>query len=285
MRQALSEHPRNWEGFKLVYPVISRRAQGLSVGINLNPDKACNFDCVYCCVDRTQPAAPVKVDLHDLRTELDHMLSLVGSGEIWNHPKFAKVDAEYRRLNDIAFSGDGEPTSCPCFAEAVRLAEDLRSRHHLREAKIVIITNATLLERPAVQEGLLALDFQHDELWAKLDAGSDDYYHKVDRTAIPLRRVLDNIAAFGRTNPVVIQSLFMKIHDEPIAAEEFDAYLSRLEELLAKNCQIKLVQLYTVARQVAESYVAPLEDEYLDQLAERFRQRLPHVPAKVFYGL
>ncbi len=50
-----TQHSRSWQSNRYVYPVISRRSKGLSIGVNLNPDKVCNFDCVYCCVDRTHP--------------------------------------------------------------------------------------------------------------------------------------------------------------------------------------------------------------------------------------
>src|SRR5437868_7086142 len=81
-------HSRSWRENRYVYPVISRRSKGLSVGVNLNPDKVCNFDCVYCCVDRTEPAALRDVDLLALRGELDAMLALAGSGQLFAEPPF-----------------------------------------------------------------------------------------------------------------------------------------------------------------------------------------------------
>src|SRR6185369_1894251 len=116
-----TQHSRSWRDNRFVYPVISRRSKGLSIGVNLNPDQACNFDCVYCSVDRTTPAsAPTvrSVDLEGVRTELDHLLGLAVSGVIWNEPPFDRTPPELRRLNDVAFSGDGEPTSYPGFADA-----------------------------------------------------------------------------------------------------------------------------------------------------------------------
>ena len=54
LKQAFTSHPRRWRDFHHCYPVIFRRSKGLSNGINLNPDGARNFDCIYCCVDRTR---------------------------------------------------------------------------------------------------------------------------------------------------------------------------------------------------------------------------------------
>ena len=48
-----TQHERRFEANRFVYPVLSRRSKGLSLGVNLNPDKVCNFDCIYCQVDRT----------------------------------------------------------------------------------------------------------------------------------------------------------------------------------------------------------------------------------------
>src|SRR5687768_13893906 len=104
-------HSRNWQTNRYVYPVISRRSQGLSIGVNLNPDKICNFDCIYCCVDRTEMPGKLDVDLDVLRDELDHLVDFAASGEIWKTPPFDQAAPALRRINDIAFSGDGEPTS------------------------------------------------------------------------------------------------------------------------------------------------------------------------------
>jgi wyosine [tRNA(Phe)-imidazoG37] synthetase (radical SAM superfamily) len=285
LQQAFAAHPRLWRDFHYVYPVLSRRSRGLSIGVNLNIDKACNFDCIYCCVDRTVPPPRKDVDLVQLCDELDQMLGLAVGGEIWRHPPFDRAPQRLRRINDIAFSGDGEPTAYPRFDEACRIAADLKRSHGLRDVKIVVITNATRFDRPAVQRGLKLLDANQGEIWAKLDAGTEVYYRLIDRTGIPLRRVLGQILACGRDRPIVIQSLFMSVRGQPTPDAEFDAYLDRLRELIAVGCQIKLVQLYTVARPTAERYVTPLTAPQLDRLAARLRQRLPGVPAQTYYGV
>lgn len=273
-----ADHSRQWDTFTYIYPVVSRRSKGLSIGVNLNPDTICNFDCVYCQVDKIQPPRPIPVDTAKLREELDTMAAEVASGRIWEHPRFADVDPSLRRLNDIAFSGDGEPTAAPCFAEAVDIAVGIKKQHRLDGVKLVVITNATRLDRPGVESALGVLDTHGGEVWAKLDAGTQAYYEKVDRSAVPLQRVLDNILACGQRRPIVIQSMFLKMHSEAVPPDEFEAYADRLAELIEAGCVIKHVQLYTVARTPLENYVSALSDEALSELAKRLKQRLDKVP-------
>src|SRR5260221_10787756 len=106
-----SAHERTFERFRFVYPVLSRRAQGLSLGVNLNPDKVCNFDCIYCQVDRTTEAETTFVETEQLLAELDIGLRLILSGDIYRTEKFGGTPPHLRRLNDIAFFRDGEPTT------------------------------------------------------------------------------------------------------------------------------------------------------------------------------
>jgi wyosine [tRNA(Phe)-imidazoG37] synthetase (radical SAM superfamily) len=266
-----TQHSRHWRENRYVYPVISRRSKGLSIGVNLNPDTACNFDCIYCCVDRTAPAAVREVDLNVLYGELDEMIRLAAGGELFRDAPFDATPPALRRLNDVAFSGDGEPTSYRGFPDACRIAGEVLRRHERRDVKIVTITNATLLERPAVAEALRYLDRHNGEIWAKLEAGTEEYYRRVERTSIPLARVLENILGAGREREIVIQSLFMRIDGQAPAEAEIGAYAQRLKELTAGGCRIKLVQVYTVARRAAEAYVTPLEDAEVDGIGQRVR--------------
>ena len=282
VNRATRDHSRHWRDFDYVYPVLSRRAAGLSIGVNLNPDDACNFDCIYCLVDRTIAPKRRDVDLDQLRDELDQMLQQAADGRIWQDPRFTGLPASHRRVNDIAFSGNGEPTAYPHFNRAVRIAGELKGRHNLTDVKTILITNAVLFDRPKVRAAIDSLDPHHDEIWAKLDAGTESYFHLINRTKVSFDRILRNIRDLGRTRPIVIQSLFMKVHGEPVPDAEFDAYLGRLADLLTDGCQIKLVQLYTVARRTAEPYVTPLEDDALDRLAQRLRSRLPDLPAQTY---
>src|SRR6185369_12034336 len=79
-QRAFTLHERVWRQNRYVYPVVSRRSKGISIGINLNPDKVCNFDCIYCSVDRKIASGIADVDLTLLRRELAEMLELARSG-------------------------------------------------------------------------------------------------------------------------------------------------------------------------------------------------------------
>src|SRR5437868_3542883 len=73
---------RDLLGNRFVYTVISSRAHGISVGVNMNPDKACNFDCVYCEVNRLEPALETELDVEIMEVELERTLALVLSSQI-----------------------------------------------------------------------------------------------------------------------------------------------------------------------------------------------------------
>jgi wyosine [tRNA(Phe)-imidazoG37] synthetase (radical SAM superfamily) len=278
-----TRHERLFEANRYVYPVISRRAGGLSIGVNLNPDKACNFDCIYCQVDRTVESETRFVGLDQLLEELDRMVPWAASGRIYDHPLFRDVPSEWRRWNDIAFSGDGEPTTYRNFDDILAACAEVKRRHGAQGVKLVLITNASMLHRPHVQRGLKILDANQGEIWAKLDAGTEDYFRRVDRTRIPFSRILENITAAAQARPLVIQALFMRIQDEPPVATELDAFCQRLNEITAAGGKLRLIQVYTVARQPAESFVAPLRSEEVDAIAERVRQQTG-LAATAFYG-
>ncbi len=282
-RLAFSRHSRAWAGNRYVYPVVSRRSGGLSIGINLNPDKVCNFDCIYCSVERSVPGQTGRVETAVVRTELRHMLALAASGEIFRLPDFASIRPDLMRLNDIAFSGDGEPTTCPVFGPCCHIAAQELQRAGLSGVKLVLITNATMFGRRSVREALEYLDQHGGEIWAKLDAGTAAYYQLVDRPGVGLARILANITWCAQVRPTVIQTLLMKIHGQPPPPEEIHAYAQRIADIIAAGGRIKLVQLYTVARKTAENYVAPLSPQEMTAILEIVKLRLPGVPLECFW--
>jgi len=277
------DHRRNFAENRYVYAVVSRRSKGVSIGVNLNPDKVCNFDCVYCQVERKTPPVVRDVDEVRLLDELDEMLDLVTTGRLFEHERFRQTPPALRRLNDVAFSGDGEPTTCPRFLEIVRAVPELKRRRGLDEVNLVLITNATMFHRPPVREALAVLDANNGEIWAKLEAGTQAYYQQIDRTTIPLRRVLDNIAEAARIRPIVIQALFLRLHGNPPPAAELEAFCERLNEVLQAGGRIQLVQVYTVARVPAETFVDSLSNAEVDAIVDLVRQRTG-LAAEPFYG-
>lgn len=283
MISAHFEHHRQHEDFLYVYPVIARRSRGLSIGINLNPDKRCNFDCIYCEANRKAASRVSAVDLELVEAELREMLERYRSGALFQHEPLASAPASLRRLNDIAFSGEGEPTTCPQFAEAVEMSIRLRDTLTAPKTKLVLITNATCLERPDVQAGLRQMKQGAHEVWAKLDAGTETYFKTINRTAIHYHRVLRNITETAQWMPLMIQSLFLRMHGQPPSDAEIAAYAERVNTIVREGGQILKLQLYTVARPTPETFASSLSKAELDRIAGKV-QELTGLPQEIYYG-
>jgi wyosine [tRNA(Phe)-imidazoG37] synthetase (radical SAM superfamily) len=261
------DHRRSLDANRYVYAVVSRRARGLSIGVNLNPDKVCNFDCPYCQVDRTTPGAPSRIEVEALRAELDALLADAVAGRLWTRAPFDTTAPSLRRVADIAFSGDGEPTTPPEFPEAARVARGARDARGMA-LPLRLITNATMFDRSRVRRALA----EFDELWCKLDAGTEAYFRLVDGTRLPFQRVLANLLSVARERPIVIQAMFLAWEGEGPRAEEIEAWLGRLREIRDQGGAIEQVQVYTVARRPADTRVEALEASALEDIAARARR-------------
>ena len=259
------DHRRELDENRYVYAVVSRRARGLSIGVNLNPDKACNFDCPYCQVDRTTPGGPSRVEVADFVSELEDLLRRA-AGDLWRTPPFDTVAPQLRRVADVAFAGDGEPTTPPEFAAAARAAREARDRL-APGVPLRLLTNATLFHKDRVRAALA--DF--DELWCKLDAGTEAYFHVVDGTRLPFQRILDNLLLVARERPIVVQSLFLTFDGVGPDDTEIAAWVDRLSEIVAQGGRIDHVQVYTVARAPSDPRVGPLGRERLEAIATAAR--------------
>ena len=137
-------------------------------------------------------------------------MDLVVSGELYQVPPFDSARPDQRRLNDIAFSGDGEPTMAKEFAACVARMAKLKQAKGLHDCKLVLITDATLLQAPGVVEGLELLMANQGEIWAKLDGGTEAYYREINRSRVPFQKILDNLLATARRWPTTIQTLFLE---------------------------------------------------------------------------
>ncbi len=282
-QKLFESHQREFQDNRYVYPVLSRRSGGISIGVNLSLDKTCNFDCIYCQVDRNRPGSREPIDIERLAGELDQVVELVVSGRIYEGPKFGKTPESLRRLNDIAFSGNGEPTNCPRFDRVVAACIEVRRRRGLDDVKLVLITNASMLHRNLIRRALRRMDNSGGEIWAKLDAGTEEYHEQVSRSAVPFQRILDNITETARARPIVIQSLFMRIDRRATPPEELAEYCQRLREIVDGGGQIKLVQVHTVARTPAESNVTALSKTQVDAMAKLIGKETG-LPVERFYG-
>jgi wyosine [tRNA(Phe)-imidazoG37] synthetase (radical SAM superfamily) len=273
-------YPRNFLENRYVYVVLSSRARGLSVGLNLTPDRTCNFDCVYCEVNRDLPARADCLDVNVMAAELQRTLAVIRSGHIRKQSGFSHLSQELLEVRHVALSGDGEPTLCPEFAAVVQEVVHLRALGSFPFFKLVLVTNGTGLDLPAVQHGLRFFT-QQDEIWVKLDAGTQTYMSLVNRSHVPLERVLANTLALGRQRPVVVQSLFLAVRGEEPPEPEIEAYSQRLCELKRNGASISLVQVYSAGRPSARSGFDHLPLRSLSRIAHQVR-RITGLPVEVF---
>lgn len=263
--------PRDFLDNRFVYVVVSARARGLSVGVNMNPDKQCNFGCVYCEVHRNEPPRELRLDVDAMAAELKQTLSAVSEGRLRERSWYRSLPDELLQLRHVALSGDGEPTFSPNFIESVQAAVHIRALGGIPFFKLVLMTNATGLDLPQVQHGLRFFT-RSDEIWAKLDGGTQAYLNKVDRLNVPLEKILANILILARQRPVVIQSLFPSINGEEPPLEEIEQYAQRLKELKAQGAQIPLVQIYSATRPTPNSGCGHLPLKTLSRIAHTVRQ-------------
>jgi len=223
-------------------------------------------------------------------------IAISGDGEPTTYPKFYEAVKEIIKVKNEIFmplqdtkedeNGWKQEIRLPDFslARGLSLKPDTRqefSRENVGSLPLVLITNASGLRRPGVQEAIDLMYKNHGEVWAKLDAGSDAYYKRVSRAMIPLREILCNIMATAKRHPIVIQSCFNRIEDTPPPPEEIDAYASRLREIKERGGEIRLVQIYTVARPPSEDCVTQLSRGELDFIAQKV-QDTTGLPAEVF---
>jgi wyosine [tRNA(Phe)-imidazoG37] synthetase (radical SAM superfamily) len=269
---AVKDHSRDYHQFAYVYPVISRRSGGLSIGVNLNPDGRCNFDCVYCEVDRITPPRTTRLDLERVQRELVSMIEYVQAGHLRAEPKFNGLPPTVAQtIRDIAFSGDGEPTMIPNFSDYAQLVANVRRHYGLDQTKIVLITDAAGLDKQDVRKGLQIMDTNNGEVWGKLDAGTEAHYRAVNRTHVSFDRILKNLTLTASKRPIVIQSLFFRLHDRIMSVEELTAYCERLRSITAAGGQLKEVHAYTIARPTPETFATRLTHDELVTVAAVIR--------------
>jgi wyosine [tRNA(Phe)-imidazoG37] synthetase (radical SAM superfamily) len=250
--------------------VLSPRARGLSIGINMNPDRFCNFDCVYCEVDRKLPPVEEKLDVAVMAEELEKTLFLVRSGKIRERAGYHGLNDELLQLRHVALSGDGEPTLSPIFAEAVQVVVHVRARSPRSFFKLALITNGTGLDLRPVQESLQYFTHE-DEIWIKLDAGTQEHMDRVNRSQAPLEKVISNIVLVGRQRPVIIQSLFPLVEGEEPAPEEIDEFILRLDDLKQAGARISLVQIYSATRPIAHPDCGHMPLKKLSNICQRIK--------------
>jgi histidinol dehydrogenase len=216
-----------------VYPVYSRRSGGLSIGVNLYPDrKRCNFDCGYC-------------EVFPFANSVSFSQTVMESGLI---RRIEEAAARNIPVKDICFSGNGEPSISPGFVAALTAAASIRDEA-ASGAELVVISNGTGLLRDdcfnflasAVRPPISA------RLWLKLDAGTPAWYEKIDRCKIGFERLSAAIKKFSRDNVCVIQTMHCSVNGEAPPIEELCAWAALTAEIAGPG-NVRLVQIYGKAR-------------------------------------
>jgi len=266
-----ADHDRDSAGLRYVYPVVSRRAGGVSVGVNLNPNNACNWRCLYCQVPELTLGSAPPVDMVLLEQELRGFLHELLHGDFMAQ----RVPEGMRRINDIALSGNGEPTSAAEFADVIELVGRLKAEFGLTEQKLVLITNGSLVHREYVQQGLRRMAKFNGEVWFKLDRATATGMQIINDTRIVPDRVRANLATAISLCPTWLQTCWFALDGQPPGQAEVEAYLEFLASLMSHGHRPQGVLLYTLARpslQPEAARLTALAAGQLEEFAGRIRQ-------------
>ena len=253
------ENHRKREKGVLVYPVYSRRSGGLSVGINLFPErKICSFDCPYC-------------EVFPFKNEQNFSLPLMESA-------LEEALAEARKQNipikDICFSGNGEPGQSPHFPAALKAAFCIRDRE-APYAELVLITNGSGLLNNERFDLLQQAALQGLHIWLKLDAGTGLWYKAMNRSAIPFPDLIEKIRLFVKCAPLTLQTMICAIDGNSPPPEEAQAWEALVTELAASAYDLKGVQIYGKARPAPKDPLASyLPESILEKRASSLRSAL-----------
>jgi histidinol dehydrogenase len=277
-----SDHRADREAGEIVYPVFSRRSGGLSVGINLFPDKKlCSFDCPYCEVFPFE--TPYRFSLPAMERGL----------------RGALADAAERKLRvmDLCFSGNGEPTLSPDFSGALALAARVRDAA-APGASLVVITNGSTLGDARIASSLIeaarpcsgggaALD-----AWVKVDAGTEDWYRRIDRGAMPYAALRAAVSSFVSNAAVTVQTMLCAVDGAGPGPAEASAWIEFVVDLVRSgdgvSRGVRRVHIYGKARPApGDPWAQALPVEALEERASALRAALaasgaPGVAVSVF---
>lgn len=268
-----TDHSRDSAGLSYVYPVISRRSGGLSIGINLNPNNACNWRCIYCQVPDLIRGTSPEINLQQLQQELDEFLSDVINGDFYDRYEVAE---DLRIIKDIAISGNGESTSAVEFDQIIKLIVQSISRFILQDKiKLVLITNGSLAHKEVVQSGLSTMSSINGEIWFKLDSGTDDGLKNINNAGLSIERVKENLKIVSALCPTWLQTCVFKLDDELPSRNECESYLQFLATLKEENIEVNGVLLYGLARpsmQIEAPRLSAVSEVWMNDFAEEIKQ-------------
>ena len=260
----IDDHRRDSAGLRYVYPVISRRAGGVSVGINLNVNNACNWACVYCQVDNLTRGGPPPIDLDLLERELAGFLEDALHGEFMSR----QVPADARHLMDVAFSGNGEPTSAAEFDEAVFRVGDVLRRFGLAgKLPVRLITNGSMLHRPNVQRGVRMIGELGGEIWFKVDRALAADVTAINGVPLDGERITRNLERCAGLATTWVQTCWFALDGQAPDAAARSAYCALLKPLAGRLAGVHLYGLARPSQQPAAPRLGRLTAAELEEFA------------------
>jgi len=264
------DHRRDSAGLLYVYPVVSRRAGGVSVGINLNTNNACNWACLYCQVDNLTRGGPPPIDIDRLERELSGFLEDVLHGDFMQR----QVPVEARQLMDVAFSGNGEPTSAPEFSQAVaRVGAVLARFDLLGKLPLRLITNGSLLHRPEVQAGIRQLGELGGEVWFKVDRVEAADVAEVNGVPLSAEKIARNLETCVGLASTWVQTCWFALDGKSPSDEARAAYCALLKPLAERLAGVHLYGLARPSLQPAAPRLKRLAEEELEAFANEIHEK------------
>jgi len=270
MRESLlstRNHDRDTVGMTYIYPVVSRRAGGVSIGINLNPNNACNWHCAYCQVPDLKRGSAPEIDLALLEREFSEMLDAIVNGSFMHD----RVPEECRKLCDVAISGNGEPTSCKAFDKIVeRIVSVMRPFDLDETVKLRLITNGSYVHKAEVQSGLRRMEEASGEVWIKVDSATEGGIRRINGVSVSADLLFSQVKTASGLCPTWIQTcMFAWDGAEPSDAEVV-AYLDFVHRLKEDAVPVEGVLLYGLARtslQPESVHLKPVSRPWMEKFA------------------
>jgi wyosine [tRNA(Phe)-imidazoG37] synthetase (radical SAM superfamily) len=245
---------------------------GLSIGINFNPNNACNWRCIYCQVPDLKIGAAPEMDFKLLEDELRFFLDDVLNGDFYER---FQVDEDKRVIKDIAIAGNGEPTSLKEFARAVELIGNIATEAGVFPgSNYVLITNGSLVHQAKVQAGLKVLKSFGGEVWFKLDSATEEGRALINNSVQSCKASLENLMLSAKLCTTILQTCLVDYDKQGLSDKERLAYLDLLKSIKKSGCNLQRVMLYTIARpslQPEAMRIAPLSAETLNAFADDIR--------------
>ncbi|MBU4426162.1 MAG: hypothetical protein KKB35_05440 [Proteobacteria bacterium] len=159
-------------------------------------------------------------------------------------------------FNFITFSGNGEPTLYPQFAEVVEEVANLRNKYR-PQLKVALLSNSTGLVRQDVRESLSKIDYPV----LKLDAGTEIKFEEVNRSAagVNFSDILDSLSS---VEDFFIQTVLIDGIPSNATAEDLIAYVQKISQV-----QPKEVHIYSIDRPVPNRKISLVAKKRLEEIA------------------